>query len=117
MPQTLIRRWSSSDDEFDDSNSDKKVDSSDDEFDEADATSLTQGNMDTMLTENVSLMTNKQYVFAPGEGKMPVFHEPKAEYLCFPTIYCGQERPTNEMRHRKVFNSEILKHELKHCDP
>ena len=52
----------------------------------------------TMLDENHTDPSNKTLLFAPGEGKRPVFHEPLAEYLCFPTIFCGQECPRNAER-------------------
>ena len=34
--------------------------------------------------------------YAPGEGKKPrsLFHDENAKYLAFPTIFCGQTRPT-----------------------
>ena len=28
----------------------------------------------------------------------PIFHEPLAEYLCFPTIFCGQQHAPNSER-------------------
>ena len=46
-----------------------------------------------MLDENHMDPSNTTLLFAPGEGKRPVFHEPLAEYLCFSTIFCGQECP------------------------
>ena len=52
----------------------------------------------TMLDENHIDASNTTLSFAPGEAKRPVFHEPLAEYLCFPTIFCGQEHPRNAER-------------------
>ena len=52
----------------------------------------------TMLDENHIDPSNTTLSFAPGEGKRPEFHEPLAEYLCFPTIFCGQECPRNAER-------------------
>ena len=49
----------------------------------------------TMLDENHRDPSNTTLSFAPGEGKRPVFHEPLAECLCFPTIFCGQECSRN----------------------
>ena len=68
------------------------------QFEEVSSAEMTQGNMDTMLTENVPNITNicdqgdteedfdvsnKILTMAPGEGKIPVFKEPLAEYLVF----------------------------------
>ena len=52
----------------------------------------------TMLDENHTDPSNTTLSFAPGEGKRPVFHEPLAEYLCLPTIFCGKECPRNAER-------------------
>ena len=52
----------------------------------------------TMLDENHIDPGNTTLSFAPGEGKRPVFHELLTEYLCFPTIFCGQEHPRNAER-------------------
>ena len=87
----------------------------------------TQGNIDTLLNDDmdniVTQLTdtsqdtgNTIFALAPGEGQIPVFRESRAEYLSFPTIFCGQERPTDEQRHRKVHVSELFKAELRHSD-
>ena len=101
------------------------------QFDEVSSAEMTQGNMDTMLTENVPNIThicdqghnkddfdvsNKILTLAPGEGKIPVFRDPLAEYLVFPTKFCGQTRPSNSERRRNVHTSDIFKAELKHKD-
>ena len=101
------------------------------QFEEASSVEMTQGNMDTMLTENVLNIThvcdqgvnqnnfdlsNKILTLAPGEGKIPVFKDPLAEYLAFPTKFCGQTRPSNSERIRDVHTSDIFKAELKHKD-
>ena len=52
----------------------------------------------TMLNENHTDPSNTTLSFAPGERKRPVFNEPLAEYLCFPTIFCGQECQRNAER-------------------
>ena len=103
----------------------------DTQFEEVSSAEMTQGNMDTMLTENVPNITNicdqgdteddfdasnKILTMAPGEGKIPVFKEPLAEYLVFPTKFCGQTRPSNSDRERDVHTSDIFKAELKHKD-
>ena len=51
----------------------------------------------TMLDENHIDPSNTILSFVLGEGKRPVFHGPLAEYLCFPTIFRGQECPRENM--------------------
>ena len=101
------------------------------QFEEVSSAEMTQGNMDTMLTENIPNIThfcnqgvnqddfdvsNKILTLAPGEGKIPVFKDPLAEYLVFPTKFCGQTRPSNSERKHNVHTSDIFKAELKHKD-
>ena len=101
------------------------------QFEEVSSAEMTQGNMDTMLTENVPNIinicdqgesedgfdaSNKILTMAPGEGKIPVFKEPLAEYLVFPTKFCGKTRTSNSDRKRYVHTSDIFKAELKHKD-
>ena len=101
------------------------------QFEEVSLAEMTQGNMDTMLTENIPNIThfcdqgvnqddfdvsNKILTLAPGEGKIPVFKDPLAEYLVFPTKFCGQTRPSNSERKCNVHTSDIFKAELKHKD-
>ena len=70
-------------------------------------------NRDTMLSapENVP----RELTFAPGEGQYPVsvFHDPDAEYLSFPTIFCGEKRASDEERNTPVHYTEICRYELK----
>ena len=66
----------------------------------------------TMLDENHIDPSNTTLSFAPGEGKRPVFHEPLAEYLCFPKIFCGQECPRNAERICPLYQWDIFKYEL-----
>ena len=56
--------------------------------------------------------------FAPGEGQHPLslYHDVDAEYLCFPTIFCGQRRPSKEERTVPVHYSDIVKWELRSVD-
>jgi len=97
------------------------------------------GNMDTLLTEKVPLKLhtglqahnakdnetptptaeeqNVMLNLAPGEGNRPVYREPQAEYLSFPTIFSGQERPKSSERERHVYTSQIFKAELCHKQP
>ena len=106
-------------------------DSVEDEFEEVDAADITQGNMDTMLTENIPIrltdahlqdIANHDYPaervlnLAPGEGQIPVYREPDAEYMAYPAKYCGLSRPSNKERHRPVQTSTLFRAELRHSD-
>ena len=73
-------------------------------------------NRDTMLS--APEIVPRELTFAPGEGQHPisVFHDPDAEYLSFPTIFCGQRCPLNEERHTSVHYTEICKYELRSVD-
>ena len=60
--------------------------------------------MDTMLDDYEPIIPQldeplipQELTFAPGEGQIPVsmFKDKNAEYLAFPTIFCGQKRPGN----------------------
>ena len=102
---------------------------------------MTQGNMDTMLTENIPIsrdiienvlnsvdacnqletedyfdVSNKILTLAPGEGKMLVYGNPLSEYLTYPTTFSGQTRPSNKERICNVHPNEIYKAEVKHVD-
>ena len=59
-----------------------------------------------------------EYIFAPGEGQKPVglYSDPDADYLSFPTIFCGQKRPDNKERSVQVQYSDIVKWELRSID-
>ncbi len=85
-----------------------------DTFEEIPVSETVQGNLDTLLDECQPLHIYQEaeatmrescsedadiaYVDtnAPGEGKKPVFQDVQAEYKCFPTLYCGQERVQNK---------------------
>ena len=73
-------------------------------------------NRDTMLSapENVP----RELTFAPGEGQYPisVFHDPDAEYLSFPTIFCGQRCASDEECNTSVHYTEICRYELRSVD-
>ena len=60
--------------------------------------------------------TNTTLTFAPGEGKRPIFHGPLAEYLCFPTIFCGQQCAPNSERIHPLKQRDIFKYELHSVD-
>ena len=74
------------------------------------------GNVDTLVDdENLKNKYDKVITFAPGEGQhsLTLYHNADAEYLCFPTIYCGQRRPSKEERTVAVHHSNIVKWELR----
>jgi hypothetical protein len=88
-----------------------------DHYSEVDETERPQGNMDTMLDE--AEYDNSQVLeIAPGEGRKPLslFQDPDAEYMAFPTIFCGQRRAKDDERGRKVHYSDICKQELRSVD-
>ena len=55
-----------------------------------------------------------KHTFAAGECKRPVFHEPLAEYLAFPTIYCGKTHPDNRVHPAQ--QRDIFKYGLQSVD-
>ncbi|XP_069114560.1 uncharacterized protein [Argopecten irradians] len=74
------------------------------------------GNTDTLLHPvDVQTLNSKIMSFAPGEGQTPLglYQDKDAEYLSFPTIYCGQRRPENKERKTPVHYSTICKWELR----
>ena len=63
-------------------------------------------NMDTMVDDaNIKNKSNNILKIAPGEGQHPLslYQGTDAEYLCFPTIFCGQRRPEKKKRLTQVF--------------
>ena len=77
------------------------------------------GNVDTLVDDqNLENKYDKVITFAPGEGQHPLslYHDADAEYLCFPTIFCGQRRPSKEERTVTVHYSDIVKWELRSVD-
>ena len=101
-----------------------------DSADELDEESRRLGtvHLDTMLDDHVlqdrdvDMQQNdgipNEMTFAPGEGQTPisVFQDENAEYLAFPSIFCGQTRPTNTEREIPVHYSDICKYELQCVD-
>ena len=61
---------------------------------------------------------NEYVSVAPGEGQIPIsiFKDPNAEYLSFPTLFCGQKRVENSERCVPVYYSDICKWELRSLD-
>lgn len=80
-------------------NDDIPVESAQDDFCEVNDDECIQGNSDT-LVDDADTDTNKVYVFAPGENQRPLslYEDKNAEYLCFPTIFCGKTRMENKDR-------------------
>ena len=77
------------------------------------------GVTDTLLQEtNIVENADKIISFAPGEGKKPlgIFLDKDSEYLSFPSIFCGKQRPDNNERKVPVSYSTIVKWELRSQD-
>ena len=76
------------------------------------------GNIDTLVDDaDIENRTN-MFTFAPGEGQRPlsIYQDTDSEFLCFPTIYCGQRRTENSDRLTPVSYSDIAKWELRSSD-
>ncbi|KAK3108678.1 hypothetical protein FSP39_013177 [Pinctada imbricata] len=88
-----------------------------DNFSEIDSAENVTGNADTLL-EDESQHTDGSYIFAPSEGQHPLslYTDHDAEYLSFPSIFCGQRRPDNKDRLVPVNYSDIAKWELRSLD-
>ena len=56
--------------------------------------------------------------FAPGEGQHPLnlFQDADAEYLSFPTIYCGERRRLTTTNGNDIHYAELCKWELRNVD-
>ena len=70
------------------------------------------------LLDKQSSDKNEILSVAPGEGQRPlsIFKDRNAEYLAFPTLFCGQKRSENTERHVPVYYSDICKWELRSVD-
>ena len=91
---------------------------SDDGYSEIDANEQV-GNVDTLVDDaNIESKYDKVYTFAPGEGQHPLslYQDKDAEYLCFPSIFCGQKTLSNDQRSVPVHYSDIVKWELRSVD-
>ena len=88
-----------------------------DHFSEID-TNEQVGNVDTLVDDENLESKYDAITFAPGEGQHPLslYHDVDAEYLCFPTIFCGERRPSKEERTVPVYYSDIVKWELRSVD-
>ena len=70
--------------------------------------------INTPVTDN-TIDPNKDILCtAPGEGQKPIFTDEDTEYLCFPTIFCGQKCKIN--KYRKLTKREIFKYEMRSVD-
>ncbi|XP_056001840.1 uncharacterized protein LOC130048804 [Ostrea edulis] len=76
------------------------------------------GNMDTLMQSIDFREFNQVLSVAPGENFSPlsIFQDKNAEFLAFPTIYCGEARPDNTLRTVPLHYSTICKWELKNVD-
>jgi hypothetical protein len=89
----------------------------DDEW--CEVTERPSGVMDTLLQEpDITQDGDKIISFAPGEGNRPlgIFIDKDAEFLSFPTIYCGKRQADNSERLVPVHYSTICKWELQSQD-
>lgn len=95
---------------------DSEKDTEYDDFCEVDGVGR-DGNCDTLL-EDASRDMNQIYTFAPGEGQRPLslYQDQNAEYLSFPTIFCGKGRLTDDERAVHVSYADIAKWELRSID-
>ncbi|XP_061173328.1 uncharacterized protein LOC133182501 [Saccostrea echinata] len=61
---------------------------------------------------------NQIFTFAPGQGQRPIslYQDQMAEYLSFPTIFCGKGRIENDQRQVPVSYADIAKWELRSVD-
>ena len=77
------------------------------------------GNIDTLVDDaDIENKYDKVFTFAPGEGQHPLslYQDKDAEYICFPTIFCGQTPPSRDERLVPVHYSDIVKWELRSVD-
>ena len=89
-----------------------------DHYSEVDANEQV-GNIDTLVDDaDIDNKYDKVFTFAPGEGQHPLslYQDKDAEYLCFPTIFCGQTPPSRDERSVPVHYSDIVKWELRSVD-
>ena len=89
-----------------------------DHYSEVDANEQV-GNIDTLVDDaDIDNKYDKFFTFAPGEGQHPLslYQDKDAEYLCFPTIFCGQTPPSRDERLVPVHYSGIVKWELRSAD-
>ena len=98
--------------------SDAPTDYDSDHYSEIDANDHV-GNIDTLVDDaDIDNKCDKVFTFAPGEGQHPLslYNDKDAEYLCFPSIFCGQTPPSKEERIVPLHYSDIVKWELRSVD-
>ena len=67
--------------------------------------------INTLVTDN-TIDPNKDILcIAPAEGQKPIFTDQDTEYLCFPTIFCGQKCQNN--KYQKLTKREIFKYKMR----
>ena len=77
------------------------------------------GNVDTLVDDaNIENKYDQVFTFAPGEGQhlLSLYQDKDAEYLCFPSIFCGQRPPSKDETSVPVHYSDIVKWELRSVD-
>ena len=101
--------------ESDDETTDSENDS--DTFSEIDPDECAVGSLDTMLDDK-DVDQFRSLSFAPGEGQRPLnlFQDKDAEYLSFPTIYCGERMNTQVLEGNKIHYADLCKWELRNVD-
>ena len=87
-------------------------DSSDEDISDEDLPSASSVN--TLLTDKNIDPNENVLCIAPAEGKKPIFTDADTEYLCFPTIFCGESCKVN--KYHKVSKCEIFKYEMRFAD-
>lgn len=94
---------------------DSETDTENDEFSEVDGVGR-DDNCDTLL-EDASRDMIQVYTFAPeGQRPLSLYQDQHAEYLSFPTIFCGKGRLTDDERAVHVSYADITKWELRSMD-
>ena len=102
------KQTTSNEEEFDDENTD---DASENENDDNQPNAPS---VNTLLTDKNIDPDKNILCIAPAEGEKPIFTDPDTEYLCFPTIFCGQRRREN--KYHKLTKREIFKYEMRSAD-
>ena len=76
------------------------------------------GNIDTLVDADIDSKYDKAFTFAPGKGQHPLslYQDKDAEYVCFPSIFCGQTPPSRDERLVPAHYSDIVKWELRGVD-
>ena len=77
------------------------------------------GNIDTLVDDaDIDNKYDKVFTFAPGEGQHPLslYQDKDAEYLCFPTKFCGQTPTSKDERLVPAHYSDVVKWELRSVD-